>query len=74
METPNDTIIIESDREENSSSNSSSQSAPADLKRKRGEPHGDSGRQEKRVRVESGLNEAGSSSNPGDVIVIEDDE
>lgn len=73
VETPGDTIIIESDREE-SSSTESSRSAPADLKRKRGEPHDDSGRHEKRVRTEPGLNEAGSSSNPGEVIVIEDDE
>ena len=72
-ETPSDTIIIESDREENSS-NHSSRSASADLKRKRGEPHDDSGRQEKRVRADLELNEAGSSSNSGDVIVIEDDD
>jgi len=72
-ETSRNTIVIESDREENSSSDSS-RSAPVDLKRKRGEPHDDSGRKEKRARAELGLDEAGSSSNSGDVIVIEDDE
>lgn len=73
METPNDTIVIESDRE-GDSSNSSSQSAPTNLKRKREEPHSDSGRQEKRNRDDSGLNQAGPSSNSSDVIVIEDDD
>jgi len=72
-ETPNDTIIIESDREENSS-NTSPQSASASLKRKREGAHNDSGRQEKRNREGSGLNGAGTSSNSNDVIVIEDDD
>lgn len=72
-ETPSDTIIIESDREENSS-NGSPRSGASNLKRKREESQNNSDRQEKRSRGELEPNEAGPSSNSDDVIVIEDDD
>lgn len=72
-ETGNEPILIESDSEENPNGGSS-RSASASLKRKRDEPHGDSGRQEKRGRGDGEPNVAGPSSNVGDVIVIEDDD
>jgi len=73
-DTTNDPILVESDSEENSSGGGSSRSAPVNLKRKREEPHRDSGRQEKRGRGEPESNVAGPSSNADDVIVIEDDD
>lgn len=72
-ETTNDPILIESDSEENTSGGPS-RSAAANLKRKREEPHDDSGRQEKRGRGELESNVAGPSSTANDVIVIEDDD
>lgn len=72
-ETPNDPIIIESDREDGSG-DGSSRSASANLKRKREESHNDSGRQVKRSRDGSGSDEAGTSSSSSDVIIIEDDD
>ena len=72
-ETTNDPILIESDSEDNPSGGSS-RSGPTNRKRKREEPDNDSGRQDKRGRVESGSNVAGPSSNANDVIVIEDDD
>lgn len=74
-ETTNEPILIESDSEENPNGGSSRlASASESLKRKRDEPHGDSGRQEKRGRGDPEPNVAGPSSNAGDVIVIEDDD
>lgn len=72
-ETTNDPILVESDSEENHSG-SSSRLGSVNLKRKREEPHDDSGRQEKRGRGGSESGVAGPSSNAGDVIVIEDDD
>ena len=72
-ETTNDPILVESDGEENPS-DGSSRSTHVNVKRKREEPHGDPGRQEKRARGEPESNAAGPSSNAGDVIVIEDDD
>lgn len=70
-ETGNDPILIESDSEENPGGGGSSRSVSANLKRKREERQGDSGRQEKRGRGDPESNVAGPSSN---VIVIEDDD